>query len=421
MEIAPNNIKKIDQNIESLRGYAAISVVFNHIFHYNEYLDPKYFPKFLKFFTPPGHLSVLVFFLLSGYVIEMSHNEKRALTKYNIVNYLKKRIVRLYPIYFLTIIATLLIINNKYPFSVILSNLIFAQNLLSPTINEIDPIWSLNYEVLFYLLFIPISLVNANPIKIITVSIILVFIVFFLDTPFCALSASYLIGFVFWLSGLAIARYLKKSNKEIDKILLLSNIFLFLSLPTLIDNLVGYLFSSEYGRMLINFPNDYRVKINNLFLLPYCFLFMSNFTNRTFLNKKLFAIILQLAPIIAFYPVALIILEKHYTLIFGIIAYILSTLLFFLKSDVSNFVRRTTNYIFKVGSWFGGISYAVYITHFPILIIFSKITLFSGTNLSYMIRFLLFISFTVVVSYILEKSYQPFFNKLFFHANKPKQ
>ncbi|RZK27985.1 MAG: acyltransferase, partial [Hymenobacter sp.] len=96
--------RPFNYNLEFLRGVAALLVVYHHTIVHKFVLDPAYMPDGLWKFEAPGHLSVLVFFVLSGYVIRLTNGapivgEKRE-------SYLKKRFIRIYPIYALAALFT---------------------------------------------------------------------------------------------------------------------------------------------------------------------------------------------------------------------------------------------------------------------------------------------------------------------------
>ncbi|MGY2132720.1 acyltransferase family protein [Hymenobacter sp. HD11105] len=131
---------------------AALIVVWSHAFGFPKFLDPNYAVTGAFSFEPPARISVFLFFVLSGYVIGISN--KQALTKETIGKYIKKRFLRIYPIYFLSMLFAILIA-KAYPISTMWGNMTLTQVLLTPVIWENNPSWSLHYEILYYLLFIP--------------------------------------------------------------------------------------------------------------------------------------------------------------------------------------------------------------------------------------------------------------------------
>src|ERR1700761_4426857 len=133
-------------NIEALRGFAAIMVVLSHLTVHHQNFNASYFTEWMNGLDMAAHLCVLIFFVLSGYVIGIS--QKNRLNNTTVFTYLKKRVVRLYPLYLLTICFTLLVASNTYSAQAIISNFTFTQNIFAKPLFECSPIWSLNYEVI---------------------------------------------------------------------------------------------------------------------------------------------------------------------------------------------------------------------------------------------------------------------------------
>lgn len=250
-----SNQKLAQFNLEALRGFAAIFVVVHHMIHHNQYLDPNFFPKKLKYVEPPGHFCVLIFFVLSGYVIGISNKNK--LTTDKILPYIKKRFLRIYPIYFISICITLLIA-VPYSFSTILSNFALIQGAASEVIWENNPIWSLNYEVFYYLLFIPISFFGIKPLYVLIGSILIAvgnYILFpSINLP---IISSYFYGFAFWSVGLIIAKHIPPKEISIRFSRLCSGIFLILSVNILSfsDNILHKI-TSYFPKKTFLFPDN---------------------------------------------------------------------------------------------------------------------------------------------------------------------
>ncbi len=144
--------KFYDYALEGLRGLAAFWVGYAHIFNFTNLLDPSFHPS-NKYVTDlhASHAAVLIFFILSGYVIGITNTKK--CNKSRIINYLIRRIIRLVPIYFIAIICS--IIASPYDsLEVIFGNLFFLQPLAVPVLSGNPILWTLNYEVIYYLLFI---------------------------------------------------------------------------------------------------------------------------------------------------------------------------------------------------------------------------------------------------------------------------
>jgi len=139
-------------SIQSFRGIAALLVVAFHLtVRSNELLKQNLLAGIFSF----GSAGVDFFFVLSGFVIFCVHRYDTGNSR-KLKNFLLKRFVRIYPIYFL---LTLLIIpiylagyGHSYKSNI---DIILKSFLLYPQSNGIYPIlnvgWTLSYEVLFYL------------------------------------------------------------------------------------------------------------------------------------------------------------------------------------------------------------------------------------------------------------------------------
>ena len=152
--------KKIINSIQFLRGFAALAVVVHHTGGYVKlYFKPTLF--FGDYFSL-GFAGVDLFFVISGFIIHFTSknylNNPSKLTEY-----LKKRFVRVYPIYW--VITTVLFVSswlitlilNKNIFSIgypyTLSAYIQTYTLF-PLHFAINPVtWTLSYELFFYLVF----------------------------------------------------------------------------------------------------------------------------------------------------------------------------------------------------------------------------------------------------------------------------
>jgi peptidoglycan/LPS O-acetylase OafA/YrhL len=53
--------KEINFDIEALRGYAALFVVWHHAITYQNLLDPEFTPTGILSYAPSGHFCVLIF------------------------------------------------------------------------------------------------------------------------------------------------------------------------------------------------------------------------------------------------------------------------------------------------------------------------------------------------------------------------
>jgi peptidoglycan/LPS O-acetylase OafA/YrhL len=161
-----NRIKIID----SLRGIAALIVVFHHFMVFNStgmqsHVNHNVW-SLLLFISDLNIEAVLFFFIISGFCIGLSLKGILPIQKSSFKNYLIKRCRRILPIYFIGLIMAFLsglIINrlsqdNSFSFINLAGNLLFLQTPISvvhwfsPYGNN-GPLWSLSYEMFFYIFF----------------------------------------------------------------------------------------------------------------------------------------------------------------------------------------------------------------------------------------------------------------------------
>lgn len=396
--------RTFDFNLEALRGVAAIVVVWHHVILHQHWLDPHYIPSGLFAFVPSGHLSVLVFFVLSGYVIGRVHLVP--LGKKDIVPYLKKRFIRIYPIYLVSMILALLVARQNYTALTVISNLTMTQNELAPIIFENNPSWSLGFEIAFYLSFVPLSFFRINvPI---TAGIFAV-IGIIANTQQYWGTGGYFLGFAFWLCGVMIARNAQRSLAP-SFALMVSLLLLLLSLREF-NSLTVWLYKIH---VLLANPDTFEAgpaQIADLSNLPYCLLLVLVFASRDFIYRKWLVLVLLLLPI---YGLRTKLYHMHISenkfIILPICFYALSLLIYFNQQRFENVCERVIHRISSTGA----LSYGLYIMHFPIIAIFVRIEWFSGTAITFCIRLLCYIFLCFTASYFLEKKFQPWVKRVFY-------
>jgi peptidoglycan/LPS O-acetylase OafA/YrhL len=359
-------------------------------------------------YSPPAHLSVLLFFVLSGYVIGCA---TRPLTLGTTAGYVKWRLLRLYPIYVGSVLLALAAAATTYSWPVIGGNLLFLQVLLVPVIPENAPAWSLHYEVLCYLLFIPVSLLRLNRLLVVGGSLAGALLCFHW-LPGHPLLASYAFGFTFWAGGLALAHYAARLPRlPVSYTLLLSTLLLISSLRDF-----NYLDVIERKALLTLTGADwlYRpglepfattMRPHDLAYLPYALVVMLVFTHRGFAFRKPLLLLLFLLPALTFLG-----LYRHQATL-DLRPYVVSGAsycaalgLFFSKSQV---FERPGKMVMLALRKAGGLSYGLYIIHYPLIILLKNYALLATPALPYSVQALLFGLLAVGCAYGLEKKFQP--------------
>jgi peptidoglycan/LPS O-acetylase OafA/YrhL len=181
------------------RWLAALVVVLSHMRAiafpaFNQLSEGGIFFKFFYFVTSLGHEAVMIFFILSGYLIGGEIMKEMKNNNFTWRIYLTKRMVRLYIVLIPALILTAIFDNIGYNFynqigsydrffdntkeslEVFFLNLFMLQHSHGPIFGSNDPLWSLAYEFWYYLLFpliMQLFFVKSKKIKIASIGFIL--------------------------------------------------------------------------------------------------------------------------------------------------------------------------------------------------------------------------------------------------------
>ena len=169
-------------HLDCLRGLSALLVCMGHLrniffIDFNEILVvDSFLVKFFYFITSLGHQAVMIFFVLSGFLVGGSVIKN--LDNFSFKKYLTNRITRLWvvliPCLFLTLIIDELLLSN-YPellqgmyrnvinsgpsesysqtLMTLMGNIFFLQTIFVKTYGTLEPVWSLANEFWYYILF----------------------------------------------------------------------------------------------------------------------------------------------------------------------------------------------------------------------------------------------------------------------------
>ncbi|QIX63014.1 acyltransferase [Hymenobacter sp. BT18] len=398
-----------DYQLESLRGLAAFVVVLAHVFSRDFHLDPAYRMQGILQFTPPGHLSVIVFFILSGYVIGLT-NQNPISTNTLRYEYLKKRLVRLYPLYIVAIVLTILIsaaCNLYYSYQNIAWHLMFGQVAMAPVLHYNLPLWSLSYEIVYYVLFLVLSTYKINPLRAALIFLLLGLISRICQGPMASSVVSYSYGACFWFIGVAIAK-MPRENTPINYGALLAMLVLMLSYERL--NLVA----SFIERTGLDFtehevPSFFQraISLSDLSYLIFCLPLIMNFTNRSFKGMLLMERLSFVIPglYLVVYVVSGKILQEHLlnTLYIPGLLYVASILIYLFQHEFNDIGNAMLKKVYGLGS----VSYGIYIIHFPILMLFNEIDYFSGSGFTFTARVAIYLVVVFALGYLLERRFQP--------------
>ncbi len=144
-----------------LRGLAALCVVFNHF----GFFVPQRANEAVYQWVNPGDYGVFVFFIISGYIVPASLERNGSVRSFWV-----SRLFRLYPLYLFAVgLAVLLWIihfgdlrgENAEPTTSVFSQLLMMSNVLGGK-NLPNVVWSLSYEMIFYLLLTALFLARIH-------------------------------------------------------------------------------------------------------------------------------------------------------------------------------------------------------------------------------------------------------------------
>ncbi|TPG58941.1 acyltransferase family protein [Hymenobacter nivis] len=149
--------------LEGIRGAAAVYVVIHHMLGSTMLKDVA--PALLRAPFRFGQEAVIIFFLMSGFVIYLATYKKPEIT---FREYFFKRFFRIYPVFLSTLVISLVICFwnaeslSKNDLVDLIGNVFMLQDTGSKPGTFVYPflhnhaLWSLSYEWWFYMLFLPI-------------------------------------------------------------------------------------------------------------------------------------------------------------------------------------------------------------------------------------------------------------------------
>jgi peptidoglycan/LPS O-acetylase OafA/YrhL len=143
--------------IDALRGVAALGVVLYHSEEANHIPMLEARLPWIGYFLEYGHFGVPIFFVLSGFVIALSLDE-RALNLSTVTRFMMRRSIRLDPPYWVAIAIAMAVAFTKernlssFSLTQVIAHLFYMQELLG--YREISIVfWTLTFEFQFYLAY----------------------------------------------------------------------------------------------------------------------------------------------------------------------------------------------------------------------------------------------------------------------------
>ncbi len=248
------------EKLESLRGFAALYVVFFHALPQKIYLLGINVGALFRF----GPEAVIVFFVLSGFVIKYTYEKSKDKSfKY----YFIRRFIRLYiPLLFIFLLAYILKCYNEGMLASpewpkLFGNIFMLQDVISQKPNVISAaymgngvLWSLSYEWWFYMLFFlletKISSEKINKwVSILTIAAAASYIIY----PF--ILNRLIMYFAIWWIGVKFAEaYLKGEKSSIRSIMPYAYILFTITAILGLNLIIHFSYTKVYSYPLVAYP-----------------------------------------------------------------------------------------------------------------------------------------------------------------------
>lgn len=133
------------KSLTGLRGVVALWVTFFHFYFYKN--------NFIDHIIGKGYVAVDIFFVLSAFLLTVSYSEKfKNLDFKGIQTFYKKRVNRIYPVYFVSVVFIALFLTDVSAIRFLI-NAALVQCFFDPEYLLMSVYWSLSTEWICYLIF----------------------------------------------------------------------------------------------------------------------------------------------------------------------------------------------------------------------------------------------------------------------------
>lgn len=150
------------KNLDTFRAIAAIVVMIGHI----ELFRMQQFGSELFYNVPNGHTTVMMFFVISGFLITfLLTKEKEKYGTISLKDFYVRRILRIWPVYYLVLFVSFFFYDEIPSLETIIYNVALLPNiarLFDGRWSTSPQIWSIGVENLFYIFFPLILLFVPN-------------------------------------------------------------------------------------------------------------------------------------------------------------------------------------------------------------------------------------------------------------------
>lgn len=348
-------------NLNGIRAISALMVIYSHVEMIKSYfkLDNKF--QNIKHF---GELGVMFFFVLSGFLITfLLLKEKEKMGGISYKNFYYRRILRIWPLYYLIVFLSLFVLPNFELFRTVTFNLDIVDNSKLITI------------IILFVLLLPNLLINIYLV------------------PFSTQTWSIGTEEQFYFVWPWVINKIKKMFSFLIIIIITYNLILFIFEFIRVENI-------KYGKLIYYFFSTLKLDCLAIGSLGALLLYKNNYILKIFKNLIVMIIALIILIILIYSNTKFLFLNSTlYSLLFLIV---LISLVY--NKKLSQIIE------FKIINYLGKISYGLYMYHQIVIVAVVNILLDFGYNESWII-YLLSILFTVILSMLsFEYFEKPFLN-----------
>lgn len=369
--------------LEGVRGLAAATVLLSHITMLVKGIPA---PTPILLLGNMATEAVIIFFILSGFVISLSITDE---TKPFL--YLKKRLVRILPIFIISLVTAymveLYLAESSSSMKDVIGNFLFLgslQGFIVPVVSTNKALWSLSCEMFFYLFLF--FMLFKRELWAVWIGLILASLIaypYFLDEKNVLGHLVFNFSFSFiWVLGFFAAKVKDKiSFSEI----------------TVIFGL-GIALAFSRSDFINTYYDIYRLGLFSIFLIPAFVSITSGSDKNVHIPKTILYLLWILSVILLWRGNSHDQAKIFITLVLPVLL-LMKQLRIFSFSWLKNILEKV--------SFLGKYSYALYAIHVPIILIVNAL------NFGWFSKVLLILFLTVLMSYYLEDVFQKYFNKKF--------
>ncbi|MCM1567450.1 MAG: acyltransferase [Dehalobacter sp.] len=263
--------------IDVLRAIAIVIILFHHL--YNYLIDKNSFIYYFIFNFEPylRTVGLGLFFFVSGYVLY--HNNSKFDGISDIIKFYRKRVIRIFPLYWLAILSYVIVFgylkyfywispDSNFSFTTIIINLLGLQGILRP---GLPIMWFISVILIFYIMYPIILYISKNTKILVILTIIIIFLMMILYAIFRADFNLMYEFFGIFMTGIIVRKISLFYDSRYEKYIPIISISLFLSLLIMFKFFNGGTPETVHTITIVNVLNGLLfILINYIFLVSIC-------------------------------------------------------------------------------------------------------------------------------------------------------